>query len=97
MNFSPDDIIVASPHQVSCRVGEDVVVLGVRDSAYFGIQGVGTFVWDVIQQPITLRAIRERVLAEFETSAEQIDTDIAYLLNELLAADLIEVRRPHVD
>jgi hypothetical protein len=97
MNFSPDDTVVVSPHQVSCRVGDDVVVLGVRDSAYFGIKGVGTFVWELIQQPSTLRDICDRVAAEFDAAPDQIDKDLNYFFDELLAADLIELRRANVD
>ena len=92
MNFLPEDTIVISPHQVSCRVGEDVVVLGLAESAYFGLKGIGPFLWELIQNPITVREICERVMRDYDVSAEQAELDIHGFLSELLEAKLIEVR-----
>ncbi len=92
MTFDPEDTIVISPHQVSCRVGDDVVVLGVTESAYFGLKGIGTFLWELIQNPITIRELRDRVLEDYDVSVEQADGDLHKFLAELAEAKLIEVR-----
>jgi len=92
MNFSPEDTIVISPHQVSCRVGDDVVVLGLTESAYFGLRGIGTFLWELLQNSITVREIRDRVLQEYDVSVEQAEADLQSFLFELADAKLIEVR-----
>ena len=92
MEFRPEDSIVISPHQVSCRVGDDVVVLGLTESAYFGLKGIGAFLWELIQNPITVREMRDRVLKDYDVSVEQAEADLQKFLNELAEAKLIEVR-----
>lgn len=92
MKFDPKDTIVISPHQVSCRVGEDVVVLGLMENAYFGLKGTGTFLWELIQDPITVREMRDRVLKDYDVSIEEAEADLQEFLNELAEAKLIEVR-----
>lgn len=96
MRFDPEDTVVISPHQVSCRVGDDVVVLGLTASAYFGLKGAGTFLWELIQNPITVREMRDRVLKEYDVSIEQAEADLQKFLTELAEAKLIEVRSRNV-
>ena len=93
MKFSLDDSIVITPHQVSCRVGDDVVVLGLAESAYFGLKGAGAFLWENIQTPLTVREMRERILAEYEVDSHKAETDLQNFLSALMEAKLIEVRK----
>lgn len=93
MTFSLDDSIVITPHQVSCRVGDDVVVLGLSESAYFGLKGAGPFLWENIQTSITVREMRDRMLEEYEVDSHQAETDLQNFLSELMEAKLIEVRK----
>ncbi len=91
MTFSLDDSIVITPHQVSCRVGDDVVVLGLSESAYFGLKGAGAFLWEHIQTPLTVREMRDRMLEEYEVDSQQAEADLNNFLSELMEAKLIEV------
>ncbi len=93
MTFSLDDSIVITPHQVSCRVGDDVVVLGLSESAYFGLKGAGAFLWEHIQTPLTVREMRDRMLEEYEVDSQQAEADLNNFLSELMEAKLIEVRK----
>jgi len=93
MTFSLDDSIVITPHQVSCRVGDDVVVLGLAESAYFGLKGAGDFLWENIQTPLTVREMRDRMLAEYEVESDQAEADLKNFLSELVEVKLIEVQK----
>jgi hypothetical protein len=91
--FAPEDTVVVSPHQVSCPVGDDIVVMAVREGAYFGLKGVATFLWTLLQQPMTVEALRSRVIAEYDVNPERAALDIEKFLADLQEAELLEVRR----
>jgi hypothetical protein len=48
--------------------------------------------WELLQNSITVREIRDRVLQEYDVSVEQVEADLQSFLFELADAKLIEVR-----
>jgi hypothetical protein len=78
-----------SPEALSQAVAGETVLLDLRSEKYFGLNAVGTRVWDLLQETDDVRAIRERLLAEYEVAEAQLDADLDELLGRLLAAGLV--------
>jgi sulfur transfer complex TusBCD TusB component (DsrH family) len=93
MNRSIDltSTVVAIREQVSAEVGDEGVLLNLKDGVYYGLNAVGASVWKLIQQPRTVRALREAVVNEYDVDPEQCERDLLALLNDLAARGLIEV------
>jgi hypothetical protein len=53
---------------------------------------VGARVWHLLQEPRTVQDIRETLLMEYEVERDRCERDLLALLQELVAAGLIEVR-----
>jgi hypothetical protein len=92
MTISRDSVVVAIKSQVSCQVGAETVVLHFDKGLYFGLNDVGTLIWNQIQQPRKVQEIRDAILREYEVSSEQCERDLFTLLGELSAKGLVEVR-----
>lgn len=84
--------VVVGPRQVSTELGDEVVVLGAEAGQYFGLNEVAARVWTLLQAPITVAALCDGVLAEYEVDQEQCRADVLELLRDLLAKGLIDVR-----
>jgi hypothetical protein len=63
--------VVVTADQLSTRLGEEIVILGLRDSVYNGLSDVGARIWDLIQTPRTLEEILNILVAEYEVTADE--------------------------
>lgn len=90
---SLDAIVVAARTQVSSILGGEAAILDTARGVYFGLNSVATRVWGLIQQPRTVRELRDSLVSEYEVEAERCESDLLSLLNELLAAGLIQSPR----
>jgi len=89
----PDpSVVVAGKDQFSCPLGDDTVILDVKAGLYFSLDNVGAMVWQLIQQPKSVREIREAILENFEVEPEVCERDLLALLRDLAGRKLIEIR-----
>ena len=70
MTISKDSVVVAVKSQVSCQLDAETVVLHYDKGLYFGLNEVGTLVWNQVQQPRKVQEIRDAILREYEVSDE---------------------------
>lgn len=96
MSISKDSVVVAVKSQVSCQVDAETVVLHFDKGLYFGLNEVGTFIWNQVQQPRRVQEIRDTILREYEVPVEQCERDLFTLLEELSEKGLVEVRDAQV-
>jgi hypothetical protein len=85
-------VVVASNDQFSCPLGDDTVILDLKAGLYFSLDNVGAMVWQLIQQPKTVKDLRQAILDEFEVSSEVCERDLVALLRDLAERRLIEIR-----
>lgn len=90
MAYAPTDTIKISDTVLSSQLGDESVILDHQHGLYFGLEGVGSFVWEKIQEKeMTVAEIKEAVLEEFDTDEDTADTDINALLVQLKEENLI--------
>jgi len=90
--ISDPSVVVASKDQFSCPLGDDTVILDLKAGLYFSLDNVGAMVWRLVQQPKSVREIREAVLEAFEVEPEVCERDLVALLRDLAGRNLIEIR-----
>lgn len=90
--LTTSSIVVASHRQVSCEVGEEAVLLSIEDGEYYGLNPVGAAIWRHIQEPRSVAAVRDRLLAEFsDVDPATCEAEVLAFLAELLEVRLVEV------
>jgi len=90
--LSMHSVVVATSEQVSCALGEESAILNMKNSVYYGMNPVGTRVWNLLQQPRSVTELRDAVLEEYEVEAERCEKDLLDLLEKMRSEGLIEVR-----
>lgn len=85
-------IIVANQEQISSDLGGETVILNLKSGVYHGLNEVGARIWNFIQQPKAVSDIKQTLLQEYEVEAQQCDRDLKALLQDLLAAGLVDVK-----
>jgi len=82
--------VVAVQDQVSCDLGGESVILSLKAGVYYGTNPVGTFIWNLIQKPIRISLLRDRILEEYQVEPGQCERDLFALIEDLLDHGLIE-------
>ena len=73
-------------------VNGETVLLNLKNEKYFGLDEVGTRVWQLLNDECDLQKVFEIMLDEYDVDADQLEHDINKLVRELVAAELIEIQ-----
>jgi hypothetical protein len=92
MALSDQSVVAVTNDQVSCKLGAESAILNVKEGIYYGLDSVGTQIWNLLQAPVKVATIREYLLQEYDVQPDRCLEDLLKLLEDLLKAGLIEVR-----
>jgi hypothetical protein len=85
----PDMKIEISPEVLFQEVSGETVLLDLDSEQYFGLDAVGTRVWQLIGAGATAEAVVDTLLAEYEVERDTLEADVDELLGRLAEAGLI--------
>ncbi len=80
-----------SPDVLLQETGGEAVLLDIASENYFGLNGVGTRIWSLLDGGTELRGAYETVLAEYDVPAEQLEQDVIALVGQLADAGLVTI------
>lgn len=83
-------IIVANKQPRTSEIEERMVILDLKIQELYGLNPVGKFIWQLIQEPCSIEEIKNQIIAKYGIEGAQCDEDVKIFINELLAANLIE-------
>lgn len=69
----------------------EAVLLDLQSGTYFGLDAVGTRIWQLIAEYGTLAAVFDRVVREFDVEREAARADLLELVSQLTARGLVEI------
>ena len=90
--LSLHSIVVASTQQVSCALGEESAILNMKNSVYYGLDAVGTRVWNLLGEPHSVGQLRDTLVDEYDVEARVCENDLLALLEQLRNEGLIDVK-----
>lgn len=90
--LSVHSVVAASTNQVSCPLDDESAILNLKNSVYYGMNAVGTRVWNLLQQPRSVSELRDALLEEYDVEAERCEQDLLDLLEKMRVEGLVEVR-----
>lgn len=93
--MSSDDLVRTSTahrtsRQVHCYIGELAVLMDVESGEYFEVNAVGSQIWRLLEAPMTVNQLIERLLAEFDVEPEQCEADVRLWLGKMRDLGFIE-------
>ncbi|MER8903936.1 PqqD family protein [Mesorhizobium sp. M0772] len=78
----------ASKDAVACKFGNGLALLDMRSNIYYSLNGVGAYIWELIQEPRPISEIRSAVLDRYNVDPERCKADVDGLLKGLADAGL---------
>ena len=81
--------IEISSEVLTQEVGGETVILDLKTESYFGLDEVGTRIWQLLQEQNNLQTITATMLNEYDVEEEQLEKDIQDLLTQLNKAGIV--------
>jgi hypothetical protein len=81
--------ITLSPDVISQEVSGETVLLDLESENYFGLDEVGTRIWQLLSETSDLQAVYRTLLDEYEVEEERLQTDLEALLTEIATLGLV--------
>jgi hypothetical protein len=78
-------------HVLSRRVGNETVLLSLEDEHYYGLDGVGTRLWEIIGDRTTFGEAVGALLAEYEVERDVLMRDVTAIVLDLRRNGLLLV------
>ncbi len=87
-----DEQWTASPHAAASKVADETVLLHLLSGTYFGLDPLGSKIWQALKEGQDLRSLGVAIASEHEVSIERVEADMRLFVAELLKHDLIQAR-----
>jgi hypothetical protein len=92
LKITMDSIVRRNREIVSAEMASDTVMMSIEQSAYYGINDIGTRIWQLIEHDISVRELCTTLGSEYDVSDAQCQEDVRRFLQELLDHHLVEAR-----
>lgn len=83
--------LVRTDEYISARIDSEEIILHSGSEKYFGLNEVGTQIWEALDEPRTLDELTRMIHERFDISEEQSRRDVESFIDDLQTAGLIEV------
>lgn len=74
------------------KVESDIVILNLESGTYFSLGGVGCRFWELIAEGASQEQVVQRLIAEYEVEAAQLESDLDALLRDLSTEGLVSIQ-----
>jgi hypothetical protein len=91
MSIAENSTLRIPDHVLSRRVGDETVLLSLSDERYYGLDGVGTRLWEIVGERRTFGATVDALLAEYEVERDVLTRDLTAVVLDLRANGLLIV------
>lgn len=87
-----DSTVVATDGVTAADLGGEAVIFNAESGVYFGLNGVGAAVWELVDHPRPVREVVEALLQEYEVAPDRLRQDVVAFLREMEVQGLVQVR-----
>ena len=91
MNFTAENTIERSGEVISSEVENELVMMSLENGKYYGIDSIGGDIWKMIEAPILISEICDRLMKEYNVDESTCKRDVFDFLDQLKEQRLIKV------
>jgi hypothetical protein len=83
------DALTISPQVMARQVGNETVILDLASGIYFGLDEVGSRVWELLGAGRSIESICDQLAGEYQVAGEALQSDVLALVAELRSRGLL--------
>jgi hypothetical protein len=88
-DIGADTVLQRKPDLLFNQIDGEVVMLSIENSEYYGMDKVGSRIWELLEKPMSFKELIDKLMDEYEVSEEQCKEDALLFLNKLVDKNLI--------
>ncbi|MDS4022951.1 MAG: lasso peptide biosynthesis PqqD family chaperone [Candidatus Competibacter sp.] len=87
--LDPHTRFARNPDLVAAEVDGETVMMSIDKGEYYGLNAVGSRIWELLESPNSINALCDQLIEEFDVDAEQCRTEVLTFAGELLEQGVI--------
>jgi len=91
LKITPETILQRNDNHISSTIDEEVVILNIDKGMYFNLNEIGTFIWDILENPCNFESLIAQLVEEYGVNMQDCINDTEPFLLELIANQIIYV------
>lgn len=91
MTIELSSIVTQGNDPICTEVDGETVMMSIEKGNYYGLNGVGSRIWQLIATPMSVLQLCEKILEEFAVDRETCEADLLKFLNQLEQQNLIRL------
>ena len=91
--ITTDNYIKRNKEVFASEIDDEVVMMNVDTGKYYGMDTVGSRIWELIAEEIQVREVIAKLMEEYDVGEEQCEKDVLEFLNELYENKLVNVTK----
>ena len=88
-NLNKNTLLARNPDLIGADMDGEMVMMSIDKGAYYGINNMGSWIWNLLENEMTVLAIIDSVCDAYEVEAKRAHKDIMEFLNNLLEHGLV--------
>jgi hypothetical protein len=89
--ISPNTIVAQTKELVSSDLDGETVLLSIETGKYYNMDPIGSRIWELIKDPMSVSQLIDILLDEFNVDREQCEKEVLAFLNKLAEDHLIQL------
>jgi len=89
--LTPNSLVVRSGDFIASTVDDDLVMMSLEKGIYYGLDTIGSQIWEHIAEPISVNDLCHKLTDQYEVDSAQCQEDVLAFLNEMLIEEMIHV------
>ena len=89
--ITPNTYIKRNNEVFASQIDDEVVMMNIQSGKYYGIDTIGSRIWELINEKIQVQKVIDHLLEEYDVSEEQCKNDVLEFLDELNENKLVEI------
>ena len=90
-SVSPASLLKRSEDLVHSTIDGEVVMMSVDQGQYFGLNSVGSHIWNLLETPMTVERLCQSLMERFEVDESQCQSEVARFLDDVVERKIVTV------
>lgn len=87
-----DSVVIVSDSLIVADIEDEAVLLDKEKGVYYGLNEIGTSIFDRLDEPRTAGEIIEKMKTEYDVDSQRLADDVVSFLNKMYDRGLVRVK-----
>ncbi len=92
MELKNESLISRNTGILANQVGNEIVMMDMEKGKYFGTNRTGSYIWQILETPMTFASLCSRLAADFNITEEKCIEEVSVFLQQMQNEGIIVIQ-----